>query len=108
MTTKLQPLNLFILHVIKNLVIGTLLIAIGLGIGMWGYHYYEHMSWVDAFCNAAMILSGMGPVVPLNTYGGKMFAGFYALFSGLTFIAIIGFVFAPVFKRFFHKLHLDS
>jgi hypothetical protein len=108
MHKQLQPVHLFLLHFAKNLVIGTLFIIGGLGIGMWGYHYYEHMPWVDAFCNAAMILSGMGPVVPLNTYGGKMFAGFYALFSGLTFIAIMGFVFAPVFKRFFHSMHLDE
>jgi hypothetical protein len=108
MTKKLQPMHLYLIHIVKNLTIGGLLIAIALGIGMVGYHYYEHMTWVDAFCNAAMILSGMGPVVPLATYGGKMFAGFYALFSGLTFIAIIGFVFAPIFKRFFHKMHLDQ
>ncbi|MES2218742.1 MAG: hypothetical protein V4501_10060 [Pseudomonadota bacterium] len=108
MNKTLQPVHLFLLHVAKNLTIGATLIGIALGIGMVGYHYYEHMPWVDAFCNAAMILSGMGPVVPLTTYGGKMFAGFYALFSGLTFIAIIGIIFAPIFKRFFHKLHIDE
>jgi hypothetical protein len=108
MTKNILPVHIFVLHVLRSLLFGAIMIAIGLGIGMEGYHYYEHMPWIDAFCNAAMILSGMGPMGNLNTYGGKMFAGFYALFSGLTFIVIIGVVFAPVFKRFFHKLHLDE
>jgi hypothetical protein len=108
MNKTLVPLKAFLVHVLRNTVIGFLMIGFGLGLGMWGYHYFEHMPWVDAFCNAAMILSGMGPLVPLTTYGGKMFAGFYALFSGLTFVAIIGVIFAPVFKRFLHKLHLDE
>jgi hypothetical protein len=105
---NLLPFHLFAAHVLRNLLLGICLIGIGLGIGMWGYHHYQPMSWVDAFCNAAMILSGMGPVSPLTTYGGKMFAGFYALFSGLTFIVIIGVVFSPVLKRFLHKVHLDE
>lgn len=104
----LQPLSVFVAHLIRNLLLGASLIALGLGMGMWGYHHYENMSWVDAFCNAAMILSGMGPVSPLVTYGGKMFAGFYALFSGLTFIVIIGVIFSPFLKRFLHKVHLDE
>lgn len=91
----------------RNLAFGFIIIAIALGGGMLGYHHYENMSWVDAFCNASMILSGMGPVTTLKTDGGKIFAGCYALFSGLTFIVIIGVVFAPIFQRFFHKMHLD-
>jgi hypothetical protein len=57
---------------------------------MVGYRAFEPMSWVDAFVNAAMILSGMGPVSSLQTDGGKIFAGCYALFSGLAFITSIG------------------
>jgi hypothetical protein len=75
---------------------------------MWGYHAYENMSWVDAFANASMILSGMGPLTPLVTTGGKMFAGFYALFSGLFFIIIMGLILAPIIHRFFHKIHLEE
>ena len=104
---KLLPRHEFYKVVVRNSVIGALMILIALLIGMIGYHHYETMSWVDAYCNAAMILSGMGPVSTLQTTGGKIFAGSYALFSGLTFIAIIGVIFAPIFKRFFHKMHLD-
>ncbi len=75
---------------------------------MVGYHHFENLSWVDAFANAAMILSGMGPLTALQTNFGKLFAGFYALFSGLAFIIIIGIIFAPVVHRFLHKFHLES
>jgi hypothetical protein len=63
---------------------------------------------VDAFANAAMILSGMGPLEPLKTDGGKLFAGFYALFSGLFFILIIAIIFSPFIQRFFARLHEKS
>jgi hypothetical protein len=66
------------------------------------------MSWVDAYVNAAMILSGMGPVSSLQTDAGKIFAGCYALFSGLAFLSSIGIVFAPAFHRFLHKFHVDE
>lgn len=75
---------------------------------MAGYHVFEGMGWVDAFTNAAMILSGMGPANPLQTTAGKIFAGVYALFSGLAFISAAGVVFAPIFHRFLHKFHLDA
>jgi hypothetical protein len=74
-------------------------------VGMLGYYYFEHLSWPDAFVNAAMILSGMGPLNPLNTTAGKIFAGCYALYSGLIFIVILGIILAPIIHRFFHKLH---
>lgn len=83
-------------------------IVIGaMGIGMLGYRVLENMSWLDAFLNAAMILSGMGPVGPLQTPAGKLFAGCYALCSGLVFISVTGVLFAPVFHRFIHKFHLE-
>jgi hypothetical protein len=85
-----------------------LVVAFALGVGMIGYHVFERMAWVDAFVNAAMILSGMGPVSSLQTDGGKIFAGCYALFSGLAFITSIGIVFAPAFHRFLHKFHLEE
>lgn len=87
--------------------IGLLLIAIALGIGMWGYHHFEKMHWIDAFVNAAMILSGMGPFGPYATKGGKIFGGCYALFSGLTFIVIVGTILAPIIHRFLHRFHLE-
>lgn len=96
----------FLTRMFYSIFFGLICILLSLLLGMLGYHYYENMSWVDAFVNAAMILSGMGPLTALKTNGGKLFAGFYALFSGLVFIIILGVIFAPVVHRFFHKLHL--
>ena len=87
----------------KSAMLGLAAIAIALGVGMWGYHVFEGMGYTDAFLNASMILATMGPVVPLATTSGKIFAGFYALFSGLIFVFIIGIVFAPIIHRFLHK-----
>lgn len=98
----------FYKRVATSIIWGLTAIAVAQFIGMLGYHFYENMSWIDAFVNAAMILSGMGPLSPLKSTAGKLFAGCYALFSGLTFILIIGIIFAPIIHRFFHKFHLDS
>ena len=85
-----------------------LIILVSLGVGMGGYHFLEGMIWLDSFVNAAMILSGMGPVGQLQTDIGKLFAGCYALFSGLAFVSAIGVVFAPIFHRFIHRFHLEA
>lgn len=103
----LPPFSKFLVHFAKNIIFGIVIIIAALFIGMLGYHSFEQMSWTDAFLNASMILSGMGPVSTLATNNGKLFAGFYALFSGLAFIAIIAIVFSPVIHRFFHKMHLN-
>jgi hypothetical protein len=101
-----RPHVLFLLA--RNMLWGSALIALALFVGMLGYHGFENMSWVDAFANAAMILSGMGPLNPLMTNGGKIFAGFYALFSGLAFIVLVGLIFSPIIHQFFRKIHIES
>lgn len=84
------------------------LIGLSLVAGMIGYWYFEKMAWVDAFANAAMILSGMGPLSELRTSGGKIFAGTYALYSGLTLIVATGLILAPILHRVMHHFHLDD
>jgi hypothetical protein len=81
---------------------------VGLLIGMAGYAYFEGMSFVDAYMNAAMILSGMGPTGELKTIGGKIFAGSYAIFSGLFIVIATGFVLAPIFHRVLHRFHVEQ
>jgi len=88
--------------------LGAVVVFLALGIGMLGYHGFEGMSWIDSFANAAMILSGMGPLTPLATTSGKVFAGFYALFSGLVFIAVAGILLAPGTHRLLHRFHLEK
>lgn len=84
------------------------LTAFGLAVGIAGYGILEGMSFVDAFLNASMILAGMGPVSELKTTAGKIFAGSYAIFSGLIIIIATGFVLAPVFHRILHRFHADT
>ena len=98
----LAPLRTFIRRVVCNLIIGFGIIALSLGLGMVGYSHFEKMSLVDAYENASMILSGMGPVDTIITTGGKVFAGTYALFSGVIFLVVIAIIIAPIFHRFFH------
>jgi hypothetical protein len=102
------PRRQFVKKLIRNIFIGWSIILASLLLGMLGYHHLEGMSWVDAYENAAMILSGMGPADPLKTDAGKIFAGTYALFSGILFLVVIAFIFTPVIHRFFHFFHLEE
>jgi hypothetical protein len=83
------------------------ILAVSLGLGSAGYHVFGRLSWTDAFLNASMILTGMGPVDRMDHEAGKLFASFYALYSGIAFLTLAGVLFAPVYHRFLHKLHLD-
>ena len=107
-TKPLLPRKVYYRRIVRHAALGISVIVVSLGIGMAGYHFFEQLPWVDAFVNASMILSGMGPVATLQTDGGKIFAGCYALFSGLTLIAILGIIFAPVVHRALHKFHLED
>ena len=97
----------FLIRMGKYILTATLLLFVALGAGMIGYHFLENMNWLDSFLNAAMILGGMGPVDELKTDGGKLFAGVYALFSGLIFLVVVGLVFGPLVHRLLHKFHFD-
>jgi hypothetical protein len=83
------------------------MILFSLAIGMLGYHYFESLSWVDSLLNASMILGGMGPVDTLKTNSGKIFASFYALYSGIILLASVGILAAPLFHRVLHRFHLE-
>jgi len=91
----------------KHFLIVLAIIGGSLLIGMCGYHFIEGQSWVDAMLNASMLLGGMGPVDPLHTVAGKLFASFYALYSGIVFLVVAGVLFAPAFHRMLHHFHLD-
>lgn len=83
------------------------IILFSLGIGMVGYHYLESLPWIDSLLNASMILGGMGPVNTLQTNAGKIFASFYALYSGIILLASVGVLATPVFHRFMHRFHIE-
>ena len=98
----------FLFRLAKSLIEAGCLVALALGGGMLGYHVLEGLPWLDAFLNSAMILGGMGPVNVLQTDAGKLFAGMYALFSGLVFLVVVGLVFAPLAHRLLHLFHFDA
>jgi hypothetical protein len=102
------PPNQFLLRLGRSLAIALGVVGWSLFGGMCGYHYLEGQSWLDAFLNAAMILGGMGPVDPMKTDAGKIFAGSYALYSGLVVIAVAGVLLAPLVHRMLHKFHAES
>ena len=98
----------FARRVAGHFAIGTGAIAVALLIGICGYHWIAGFNWVDSFLNACMILGGMGPVGDLPNNAAKIFAGIYALFAGLFFIAMLGLLLAPFLHRLAHRLHIDD
>jgi hypothetical protein len=98
----------FYQRILKNIIIALIIMAVCLVIGIAGYHYWGEASWIDSLHNASMILSGMGPVVEINSVSGKIFSSAYALFSGVIFITNVGVILAPAIHRIFHRLHLDD
>jgi hypothetical protein len=105
---RLAPLGVFIRRIFFSLGIGIGMIAVSLSIGIAGYRWIAGFGWIDSLLEASMILGGMGPVNPLPSDGAKLFASFYALFSGLIFIGVMGVVLAPLAHRLMHKVHLDD
>ncbi len=104
-----QPLakkSVFAKRLAMNGIIGLLLLLFSLGVGVLGYHFLESLSWIDSLLNASMILGGMGPVAPLQTVAGKLFASFYAIYSGVILLASVGILATPIFHRFLHHFHL--
>lgn len=98
----------FIAHLRANLLVALAVLGASLAIGMSGYHWLAQMRWVDAFQNAAMILGGMGPVDPLSNDTAKLFAGGYAIYCGVVFIATAGLLIAPLGTYLLHRFHLDQ
>jgi hypothetical protein len=104
----LLPVAVFARRLAGHVVVALVLLAVSLAIGMVGYVFFEDLSWIDAFLNSAMLLGGMGPVDPPQTTPGKLFAGSYALYAGLVFIATAALVFTPVLHRVMHHFHWND
>lgn len=105
----LLPWRVFLIRRIgRTLTVCSVVIMASLFIGMLGYRLTEGMGWLDAFLNASMILGGMGPVDTLHSATGKLFAGFYALYSGLVLVGTAGLLLAPFMHRLLHRFHLEG
>jgi hypothetical protein len=95
-------------RLLRNFAVASAFIGLSLLAGMAGYHWLEGMAWLDAYANAAMILSGMGPLDPPRTPAGKLFAGTYALYSGLAVLVAAAVLLTPVVHRVLHTFHLEE
>jgi len=100
--------KVFARRMVRHVVFVLVLLTGSIAIGMWGYEYFENLPWRDAFLNSAMLLGGMGPVDPLKTPAGKLFAGFFALYAGIVFLFSAGLLIAPVAHRILHRFHWES
>ncbi len=105
---KLASKKQFKRRLIRFSAISVVIFVFSLMLGILGYHYIAGLGWTDAFLNASMILGGMGPVDFLTSTSGKLFAGFYALFSGVAFLSAMAIFVTPILHRFLHKFHLDA
>ena len=103
----LAPMREFTQRMIWFVLFGLSFIVLSLWVGAIGYRHYAHLGWVDAFYNASMILTGMGPVAVLNSDDAKIFATVYSIYSGVAFLTSVGVMFSPLVHRLFHRLHID-
>ena len=104
----LAPRALFLSRFRRAAAYAFTLLGATLAMGMLGYRWLEALSWLDAFHQAAMLMSGMGPVVEMRSTAGKLFDGIYALFCGVILLAATGLLFAPVLHRLLHRFHVED
>ena len=107
-SNKILPPKDFAKRVIKYSTFSILLLVFSLGIGVVGYHFIGELRWIDSIYNAAMILTGMGPVDEMTTNAAKLFASIYAIFSGVIFLSTVAIFFAPFAHRLMHLLKIDE
>ncbi len=103
----LLPKTRFLRRLARSAALAAAIVFGALGLGVLGYHSLGGLSWIDSLVNASMILTGMGPVDPIRSIAGKLFAAGYALFSGVAFLTMVAVLFAPVAHRFLHRFHLE-
>jgi len=105
---RVLPFRAFVWRVVGHVGASIAVVLVSLLAGVVGYVHFEQLTWLDGFLNAAMLLGGMGPVESPQTPGGKLFAGLYALYSGIVFLVVAGIALAPVIHRVLHTFHLDA
>jgi hypothetical protein len=103
----LLPRRKFYGRLLRHGLFGVATLGVCVGGGMAGYHFLEGMGWVDAYANASLILSGMGPLDPIKTNAGRIFVATYSLFSGVAFLTTVGYFLLPIVHRVLHKFHLE-
>lgn len=105
---NILPPGEFARRVLKYAIFSVLILIFSISLGILGYHYIAKLEWIDSFYNASMILTGMGPVNLLDSNAAKMFASFYALFSGVIFLSTVAVFFSPFAHRLMHVLNIEE
>ena len=105
---NILPPGDFAKRVLKYSIFASGLLAFSIFSGILGYHFIAGLGWMDSFYNASMILTGMGPVDPMQSDASKLFASFYAIFSGVVFLSTVAVFFAPFAHRLMHLLKVDD
>lgn len=104
----LAPLRVFYSRVVRCFLLTLAIISFSLTLGATGYHYICGLRWLDAVHNAAMILTGMGPLDKPEDDAAKLFSTFYCLYSGIAFLSLVAILIAPIYHRFLHRFNLDE
>lgn len=104
----LSPRTTFYARVRRALAMSSSLIGGTLLVGTVGYHVVDGFSWLDAFHQSSLLLSGMGPVKENVSVAGKLFDSFYALFCGVILLGATGIMFTPVIHRILHRFHIED
>lgn len=89
-----------------NILVAFVLLAVSLTAGTLGYRHFARMEWIDAFANAAMMVTSMGPLDPLNDNAARLFGAIFALYSGLVLAATTGLIIAPIVHSFVGRMHV--
>ncbi len=98
----------FAIRMARYLGFSAIILLFSLAIGILGYHWSAGLGWIDSLLNASMILTGMGPIDVMRDDTSKLFASFYALYSGVAFLTTISVFLAPLLHRLLHILHLED
>ncbi|MEP7196270.1 MAG: hypothetical protein ABI851_07095 [Saprospiraceae bacterium] len=105
---EVKSFTKFLFRVVRYALFAFCLILFSLLVGTFGYHWIGELEWIDSFHMTCMILTGMGPVIVIDTIKGKLFSSFYALYSGVAFLSITAVFFAPIIHRLLHILHVEE
>jgi len=80
--------------------------GVALAFGAIGYHTLDGLDWLDASLNAALVMSGNGPVYAPRTPGSKLFTVVYALLGVILFAVVIGVLLTLVLHRMLHGIEI--
>jgi hypothetical protein len=105
---QLAPRSIYYSRLLRSFLIALGFLSFSLFLGILGYHFLGKLNWIDSLLNASMILGGMGPVDPIQSNSGKMFASVYALYSGISFLTAFSILIVPALHRLLHKFHISD